>query len=420
MEQTQSVINNQSISWVTERYRKLVLQSLEQISGVTLVIEDPQNTWLLGDDNAALQARLTIHDMQCYSVFIRGGSVGAAEAWMDQLWSTPDLTALIRVFARCQQQLDSIESNKSWLRNLASKLFALQTRNSQSGSKRNILAHYDLGNSLYERFLDPAMQYSSAIYPSADATLEQAQQHKLRTICERLQLQASDHLLEIGTGWGGLAIFAAKHYGCSVTTTTISDAQYAYAKTAIEAQGLGDKIILLNLDYRKLTGQYDKLVSIEMIEAVGHQYLPQFFEQCSQRLKPDGRMLLQAITISDQRYASYRTGIDFIRKYIFPGGCLPCLAEISKQFQRKTDMVIEQIDDIGLHYARTLNDWRNNFELNWCDIQQHGFDETFKRLWLYYFCYCEGAFLEQVISTHHVVARKPLWRSEQDETLYPG
>jgi len=422
MEQTQSVISNKrtrSTGWLTEKCRRLVLETLSGMQQVTLIIEDPEHTWLLGEEAAELQAKLTIHEMSCYQTFLRGGSLGAAEAWLAGSWSSPDLTRLIRVFARCQQQLDSIEANRSWLHNLGSRLLALQTRNSTQGSKRNILAHYDLGNQLYQRFLDPAMQYSSAIYPQAESSLAEAQQHKLHIICERLQLSASDHLLEIGTGWGGLAIYAARHYGCRVTTTTISDAQHAYAKAEIARQGLQHRITLLNRDYRLLDGQYDKLVSIEMIEAVGHQYLPQFFAQCSRLLKPEGRMLLQAITIADQRYQQYRTSMDFIRKYIFPGGCLPCLAEISKQINQQTDMVIDQVDDIGLHYARTLYDWRQQFEANWHEIQQHGFDETFRRLWLYYFCYCEGAFLEQVISTQHIVARKPLWRSQKDEKLYP-
>lgn len=418
MEQTHSALSGSHVSWLTQRCRKVVLAALGNIEGVELVIDDPQQSWTLGEQNAPLKAKLTIHDVGCYRIFLQHGSVGAAEAWLAQKWSTPDLTALIRVFARCQQQLDSIESNRSWLQTLAGKLLSLRNRNTSEGAKRNILAHYDLGNPLYQRFLDPAMQYSSAIYPRPDASLAEAQQNKLHTICERLELQPSDHLLEIGTGWGGLAIYAAKHYGCRVTTTTISDAQYHYAKQAITANELGDKITLLNQDYRLLEGQYDKLVSIEMIEAVGHQYLPQFFTQCSQRLKPHGKMLLQAITIADQRYKQYRQNIDFIRKYIFPGGCLPSITEISKQLCERTDMVIEQVNDIGLHYARTLYDWRKNFEANWDEIEQFGFDDTFKRLWLYYFSYCEGAFLEQVISTQHIVARKPMWRSQRDEKLY--
>ena len=279
-------------------------------------------------------------------------------------------------------------------------------RNSQAGSKKNILAHYDLGNELYSRFLDPEMMYSSAIYPQEDASLAQAQLHKLSTICQRLELKASDHLLEIGTGWGGLAIYAAQEYGCKVTTTTISDAQHAYAKSRIEQLGLGDKITLLKRDYRELTGEYDKLVSIEMIEAVGFEYLPSFFKQCNQRLKPGGKLLIQSITIADQRFDYYKQNVDFIQRYIFPGGFLPSVTVLTQNLTQHTELVTESISDIGLDYAKTLAHWREAFLNAWSELTQFGYDEKFKRLWLYYFAYCEGAFLERSTSTVHLLARK--------------
>ena len=281
-----------------------------------------------------------------------------------------------------------------------------QNRNTQSGSKRNILAHYDLGNDLYTQFLDPSMMYSSAIYPDKNSTLDEAQQHKLQTICEKLSLCEGEHLLEIGTGWGGLAIYAAQNYGCKVTTTTISDAQFDYAKSKIDELNLGDKITLLKEDYRNLTGSFDKVVSIEMIEAVGYEYLPSFFQQCNDRLKEGGKLLIQSITIADQRFDYYKNNVDFIQRYIFPGGFLPSINILSQHITSHSSLVIESLDDIGLDYARTLADWRTNFLSSWPNLSTLGYDNTFKRLWLYYFAYCEGAFLERSTSTVHLVARK--------------
>ena len=313
---------------------------------------------------------------------------------------------MIRIFAKAQQQTDKLEAKKSWMNRIKNSLTHWQNRNTQSGSKRNILAHYDLGNELYTRFLDTEMMYSSAIYPAETSSLEQAQNYKLKTICERLCLKNTDHLLEIGTGWGGLAIYAAKHYGCRVTTTTISDAQYQYAEARIQKLGLSNLITLLKEDYRDLTGTYDKVVSIEMIEAVGYEFLPSFFKQCNDRLKAEGKVLIQAITIADQRFDYYKNNVDFIQKYIFPGGFLPSVNILSQHITEHSDLVVESLDDIGLDYARTLNDWRTNFLSSWSELTQFGYDDDFKRLWLYYFAYCEGAFLERSTSAVHLVARK--------------
>jgi len=255
-------------------------------------------------------------------------------------------------------------------------------------------------------FLDPEMMYSSAIYPHETASLDEAQRHKLETICERLSLTEDDHLLEIGTGWGGLAIYAAKKFGCKVTTTTISDAQYAYAEQRIEEHGLTDKITLLKKDYRELTGQFDKVVSIEMIEAVGYEFLPSFFQQCNDRLKEGGKLLIQSITIADKRFDYYKSNVDFIQCYIFPGGFLPSINVLNNHLTQHSQMTVERIDDIGLDYAKTLADWREKFLNSWPELLPLGYDETFKRLWLYYFAYCEGAFLERSTSAVHLVARK--------------
>ncbi|EWH09403.1 cyclopropane-fatty-acyl-phospholipid synthase [Catenovulum agarivorans DS-2] len=394
------------LSWFNVKCRKLVMDSLNKMQAAGLVIEEGAERICLGNQSSDLVASIRILDATCYIDFVTGGSIGASEAFIDHKWTTADLTKVIQVFARCQQELDEIEGQSSLLNKLQNKLLSWKNANTKAGSKRNILAHYDLGNDLYTRFLDDKMMYSAAIYPSAETSLAEAQNIKLKTICDKLALTESDHLIEIGTGWGGLAIFAAQNYGCKVTTTTISDAQYEYACAKVEQLGLSQQITLLKQDYRLLQGQFDKLVSIEMIEAVGHEFLPTFFKKCNSLVKPKGKMLLQAITIADQRYDHYRKNVDFIQKYIFPGGCLPSVSVIAEQFAKSTNMVIDNVQDIGLDYAKTLADWRNNFEDNWQEIEQFGFDNKFKRLWVYYLSYCEGAFLQRVISTHHIVANQ--------------
>lgn len=398
------------LSWFDKRCRQLVFSVFERLEDTLEVVENGQITKFglcqPSHQQERLHGKIIIHDAKIYRDFIQGGSIGVAEGYIDKRWSSPDLTKIIRIFAKAQNLTDKIEAKSSWFNKVKHSLFHYVNRNSHKGAKKNILAHYDLGNELYKRFLDPEMVYSAAIYPSKSSSLAQAQLHKLELICQRLNLKASDHLLEIGTGWGGLAIYAAQHYGCKVTTTTISEEQYQYAKARIEQLELTQQITLLKEDYRNLTGQFDKLVSIEMIEAVGYQYMNSFFNQCNARLKPGGKMLLQAITIADQRFEYYRNNVDFIQRYIFPGGFLPSINLMTDKLNQQTDMVMEELHDIGLDYARTLADWRNQFNQAWPELKTLGFDEQFKRLWLYYFAYCEGAFLERSISTVHLIARK--------------
>ena len=402
------LIRSQSARWFDKRCRELVFKVLSKLEyGQLEVVEAEQHYYFPQQGvEQTLRGKLVVHDMTTYRDFVKGGSIGAAEAYIAGKWSSPDLTSVIRIFARAQQQTDTLENNKSWFNKLKNNLMQWQNRNSRTGSKRNILAHYDLGNDLYTRFLDPEMMYSAAIYPSADASLAEAQLHKLDTICQRLQLTAQDHLLEIGTGWGGLAIYAAQHYGCKVTTTTISDAQFDYAKARIDKLGLADQITLLKQDYRELSGEFDKVVSIEMIEAVGYAFLPSFFQQCNARLKTGGKLLIQSITIADQRFEYYKNNTDFIQRYIFPGGFLPSINVLSQHLTEHTALVMESLDDIGLDYARTLADWRTAFVDAWPELETFGYDAQFKRLWLYYLGYCEGAFLERATSTVHLVARK--------------
>jgi cyclopropane-fatty-acyl-phospholipid synthase len=408
MEQVESVSVAKQANWLDKRCRNLVLGVFSKFTyGQLEVVEGSEHSYFpisCGDD--VIKAKIHIHDISVYRDFVKGGSIGAAEAFIGGKWSSPNLTNVIRLLAKAQQQTDSIESNKSWLNKFKNTIAHWQNRNTQSGSKRNILAHYDLGNELYTRFLDPEMMYSSAIYPTETSTLDEAQRFKLDTICQRLSLTEEDHLLEIGTGWGGLAIYAATHYGCKVTTTTISDAQFDYAKSRIDKLGLTEKITLLKKDYRELSGSYDKVVSIEMIEAVGYDFLPSFFKQCNDRLKVGGKLLIQSITIADQRFTHYKNNVDFIQRYIFPGGFLPSISVLAQHLTEYSELVIESLDDIGLDYAKTLSHWRDNFLASWSTISTLGYDETFKRLWLYYLAYCEGAFLERSTSTVHLVARK--------------
>jgi cyclopropane-fatty-acyl-phospholipid synthase len=410
MDNVQVLPKQETLTWLNKKAKQTICALLEKLQHANLTLNDCEGKRQFGDNQARVRADLTVLDQDFYSQVLKGGSIAAGETYIDGLWMSSDLTKLIQVFAANQAQLDALEMKMAWLTKLKNTLFHSGNKNNQSGSKKNILAHYDLSNDLYEAFLDPSMLYSSAIYPSQEATLEQAQEYKLKVICEKLALNENDHLLEIGTGWGALAIYAAKHYGCKVTTTTISDNQWALANKRIKEAGLTDKITLLKEDYRNLTGEYSKLVSIEMIEAVGHEYLANFFTKCSSLIKDDGLMLLQAITIADQRYDHYRTNVDFIQRYIFPGGCLPSINVMASMLTKHTDMVIDNIQDIGIDYARTLNDWHHAFINNWHHIEKLGFDERFKRLWQFYLCYCEGAFLERVISTHHLVCRKPLHR----------
>lgn len=417
MENVEEIKLYKEVSWFEKRCRDLVFKTLDNINyGALTIIEQDEKFHfgekIKGNNDTGEQLRnivqgtLIVKDLSMYKDLVIKGSIGIAEAYIEGKWTSPDLTAVIRIFAKSQQIADQLESKQSWITQIKNSLLHRANRNTHKGSKSNISAHYDLGNELYTRFLDTKMMYSSAIYPHENATLEQAQENKLKTICQRLVLKANDHLIEIGTGWGGLAIYAAQHYGCKVTTTTISEEQYQYAQKKINELGLANKITLLKKDYRDLQGQYDKLVSIEMIEAVGYEFLPSFFGKCNDLLKPNGKMLLQSITIADQRFDYYRKNVDFIQRYIFPGGFLPSITELSLRTTRHTNMVIESVHDIGLDYAKTLAHWRERFLASWHELVEYGYDDNFKRLWLYYLGYCEGAFLERSTSTVHVVMRK--------------
>ncbi|MCO8168224.1 cyclopropane-fatty-acyl-phospholipid synthase family protein [Pseudomonas sp. 21LCFQ02] len=387
--------------------RKGVLRQLGNLRQGQLVIVEGNERQVFGRAGALLQGEIQVLDSALWGMVASNGSIGAAEAFIHGYWTTPDLTAVVRIFVSNLDVLDAMEGGLARLtRPLLHGLHWLN-RNTRQGSRKNIEAHYDLGNRLFEQFLDPTMMYSAAQFRSADDTLEQAQLNKLERICQKLDLKPEDHLLEIGTGWGSMAIYAAQHYGCRVTTTTLSKEQFAYTEQRLIDLGLQDRVTLLLEDYRDLSGEYDKLVSIEMIEAVGHRFLPTYFKQCASLLKPDGLMLLQAITIREQRYEQARRNVDFIQRYIFPGGALPSVHKMLEIVGSDTDMNLLHMEDFGLHYARTLRLWHDNFRQAHTQLKELGYDDYFLRLWEFYLCYCEGGFIERTIGTAQLLLAKP-------------
>jgi cyclopropane-fatty-acyl-phospholipid synthase len=384
-----------------------VLAKLRGISGGSIAVVDGDSRTLVGDPSADLHAVITVHDPQFYRAVALGGSTGAGESYRDGYWSCDDLVALMQIFARNMQASSDLGGAWNSLLDLGRKVTHRFNRNTRGGSRSNIAAHYDLSNEFYSLFLDETMTYSSGVFPDSSSSMKDASIEKYDRICRKLRLVPSDEVLEIGTGWGGFAEHAARHYGCRVTTTTISKQQHAYAKARFAASGIDGRVTLLFSDYRDLPGLYDKLVSIEMIESVGHEYFDTFFAKCSSLLRPDGLFAVQAITIPDQRYDRYRRSVDFIQKYIFPGGCLPSPGAITGSVGRVTDFQFAHIEDFSQHYARTLSCWREEFHTNLDAIRDLGMTEQFLRLWDYYLCYCEGAFREKQIGVCQLLLQKP-------------
>ncbi|MCX2976967.1 cyclopropane-fatty-acyl-phospholipid synthase [Candidatus Marimicrobium litorale] len=398
---------------VTDRIaRETLFRLLGKVEIGSLTMHEGPQSYHFGqhDDPAHPHAEIHIHDAAVYAQVLSGGSLGAGEAYIKARWSSPDPVQVTRLFSANMVAMESLDSGQSRIALMLLKIGHWLKRNTQKGSRENITAHYDLGNKFFELFLDPTMMYSAALFADPAASLEAASVAKLEEICRQLSLKPDDHLLEIGTGWGGMAIHAAKHYGCKVTTTTISAEQYEYACEQVKEEGLEDRVTLLCEDYRHLTGQYDKLVSIEMIEAVGHQFYKDYFETCSRLLKDDGKMVLQAITIPDRRYEEARDSVDYIKRYIFPGGCLPSLSVMAEHVARDTDMQMVHLRDITEDYAITLARWRERFLLQTEAVEQMGFDQDFIRLWDYYLSYCEGGFRERIIGTVQLALAKPGFR----------
>ncbi len=399
---------------LTRLAKRLVHNQLSKIQTGEIVFRENHNEYYFGKVNEDFPVRvyIDVNHPSIYTDVAFGGSAGSGEAYMKGSWSCSDLLGLVRIFLRNREVLDTMDYGFTRLKAPIHKLLHFLNRNTRTGSKKNISAHYDIGNDLFKLFLDDTMMYSSAYYANPDMTLHEAAVAKLDLVCKKLDLNPQDHLLEIGTGWGGLAVHAARNYGCKVTTTTISEEQYRLALQKVMDEGLNDKVTVLKQDYRDLGGQYDKLVSIEMIEAIGHQYMNTYFEKCCSLLKPDGMMLIQAITIKDQLYKSALKDVDFIKKYIFPGGFLPSIEAMSSAIGKYTDMKVYHLQDIGPHYARTLKEWRERFFNRLDEIRKLGYSDEFIRLWEYYFCYCEGGFMERDIGTVQMLLTRPDNRRE--------
>jgi cyclopropane-fatty-acyl-phospholipid synthase len=397
-----------------ERLARLtVLSVLEKLKfGRIRIIEDQGQLTFGIDSSAALEASLHIHHQRFYSRILFNGSIGAAEAYMEGLWSTDDLTMVMRIMALNQPVFAEMEKGLARLTAPIYKACHWARKNTQVGSRNNILAHYDLGNTFYRLFLDPTMTYSCGIFEHEHSTMEEASIAKYDRICKKLQLTPGDRVVEIGTGWGGFVLHAVKNYGVHVTTTTISDEQYRFSQERFKKAGILDRVRLLKEDYRNMKGQFDKLVSIEMIEAVGHQYFDTFFRICSQLLHDRGMMLLQAITIQDQEFKRYTRTVDFIKRYIFPGGCVTSVAAMLASIARVTNLRIFHLEDITPHYARTLREWRQRFFSNIQKVRALNFPETFIRMWEYYLCYCEGGFAERYIGNVQMLLTKPRCRCD--------
>jgi cyclopropane-fatty-acyl-phospholipid synthase len=389
--------------------RRLLLGRLAELKHgeIRLIEQGVEQRFGERDRHCSLSATVWVDHPRFFADVAFGGSVGAGEAYIQGLWRCSDLVALVRILVLNRELLTGLDSGWALLSRPLLRAFHWYHRNSRGGSARNIAAHYDLGNELYALMLDETMAYSCGIFAHEDSTLAEASRAKFDAACRKLSLTANDHLLEIGTGWGGLAIHAAQHYGCQVTTTTISQAQFDYASAQVARLGLGDRITLLLEDYRDLKGQFDKLVSIEMIEAVGASYLDTYLRQCSALLKPEGAMLLQAITIQDQAYSQALRSVDFIQRYVFPGSFIPSISAIADSLRRVTDLKIFHLEDIGPHYARTLALWRENFKGRLDAVRRLGYSEQFIRLWEFYLCYCEGGFLERQLGDVQMLLTKP-------------
>ncbi len=389
--------------------RALLFSRLGRLRRGRIVIVDSSQQNVFGDQtpDTSLHSVVWVHDARFYRQALFGGSIGAAEAYMAGYWSCSDLPALIRIFVSNRKTLDALDGAWSKITAPVHNLYHWLRRNTRKGSRANIAAHYDLSNDFYALFLDETMAYSCGIFEHEGSTLHEASLAKFERICHKLQLRPEDHLLEIGTGWGGFALYAAAQYGCRVTTTTVSQRQYELARARIQEAGLEDRIELLQEDYRDLRGRYDKLVSIEMIEAVGHHYLETFFRCCSERLKPEGLMVLQAITIEDQIYERQTRSADFIKRYIFPGSCIPSVTAMTRAMTRTTDLRIFHLEEITPHYVRTLQEWRRRFTQRLDAVRTLGCTEEFIRMWEFYLCYCEGAFQERYLREVQIIFAKP-------------
>ncbi len=403
------------LDWIYRIGRQAVFSRLDCLRrGMVVILEGPErHEFGRLTEDCPLEATITIHDRRTYVDLALGGTIGGADAYRRGLWTCDDLTTLIRIFVLNRDLLDGIEGGLALLTKPLLKVIHWFNRNTKSGSRKNIAAHYDLGNGFFRLMLDETMMYSCAYFERPEATLAEASRAKNDRICRKLQLSPSDHVLEIGTGWGGFAVHAASQYGCRVTTTTISRQQYALAVQRVTEAGLTDRVTVILKDYRdlpQLEQRFDKLVSIEMIEAVGHQYFETFFAVCSRMLKPNGLMLIQGITIDEQIYERAKRSVDFIQHFMFPGSCIPSVSALIQASAKGGGLNLVQLEDIGAHYVPTLQAWRRNVARALPQITALGYQHDFLRLWDFYLCYCEGGFLERSISNAHLLFAKPGWR----------
>jgi cyclopropane-fatty-acyl-phospholipid synthase len=390
--------------------RLKVLSVLGGIKYGYVSVFEKQNRFDFGDPSSSpeMHVQLRVLDPRFYTSLAFKGSIGAGEAYIQGYWTCDRLATLVRLMVRNQDLLEVVDGGLGRLFSPLHRIFHKLRRNTSRGSKKNISNHYDLGNKFFSLFLDQNMMYSCAYFKDRSQSLEEAAAAKIRRVCEKLKLKPSDHLIEIGTGWGGFALYAAKNYGCRVTTTTISEEQYELASRRIKDAGLSDKVTLLCQDYRNLTGQFDKLVSIEMVEAVGHEFLDTYFCKCDELLKPGGLGLIQAIIIADRHYDRSLHSVDFIQRYIFPGSALPSVAALKSSLSRVSGALLLEIEDITYHYAETLRRWRGRFLSNLSSVRRQGFSKRFIRMWDFYFCYCEGGFEERHIGDVQLLFKKDL------------
>ncbi len=401
------------LGWMGSRGTPMAVAFLRKMAshlqGGTLIIEDHQGTHRFG--NGGLEVTMTIHDPSVYWSTFCEGSVGMGRDYADGKWDCDDLTTLTRVLNRGLRPVTAVQDRVGQAVGVSTDWFRRFRPPTKHHDKHNIRAHYDLSNEFFALMLDETMMYSSGMFADADATLADAQRTKLDRLCTKLGLGPEHHVVEIGTGWGGFACHAASRYGCRVTTTTISDAQFEWASKRVVDEGLADRVTVLNDDYRDLTGTFDRLVSIEMIEAVDWRQHDTFFATCANLLHNEGLMALQAITIEDRSFERAKNGTDFVREYIFPGGCLPSMEAIARSVRRATPFMVVDVEDIGRHYAETLHRWYVNLAERTDEVRALGLDERFHRLWNFYLCYCEGAFLERHISDVQMVLAMPDWKA---------
>lgn len=393
-------------TFLTSVFKNGLKKKLSHLNVGCISVVDGVDKFSFGDTGSELRVNVQVHSQEFYVMTGSGGAMGIAEAYILGYWTSDDVVMLMRIILKNRSIMLSLNDGFAKILSPINKLIHRSRQNTLKGSKENILAHYDLSNDFYKLWLDPTMTYSCAYFKDTNTTLEDASIEKLDRMCRKLNLSEKDNILEVGTGWGSFSIHAAKNYGCSITTTTISDAQYEYAKARVLEEGLESKINVINKDYRKLDGQYDKIVSIEMIEAVGYEYISEYFRKLSSLLKPDGLMALQGITYNDQNFDTYKDSVDFIKKYIFPGSCLISISQIIDVIKNKTDLSMIDMEDITRHYAETLNRWRKNFMSVLPEVKEMGYSKAFINMWEFYFLYCEAGFLERNIGDVQMVFAK--------------